>query len=161
MLHPPVDKFDALDFFLSCPCGFFEGCTRLAKEGDALADFVELALAEDPVDPREGDLERQGHVVGEYEGCVADYLESLERLRVVGFKTLYSGHGPAIEDPGATLDAFEAHRRGRIRQVADILTAKPGASAEELLTEVYGSTIPVGLEGAALQSLQAIREFLS
>jgi glyoxylase-like metal-dependent hydrolase (beta-lactamase superfamily II) len=99
--------------------------------------------------------------VGEYEGCVADYLESLERLRAVGFKTLYSGHGPAIEDPGATLDAFEKHRRGRIRQVEEILAVRPGATTEELLAEIYGSTIPAGLESAALQSLQAIREFLS
>lgn len=99
--------------------------------------------------------------VGEYEGCVADYLESLARLRGMEFSALYPGHGPVIEDPGAMLDAFEAHRRGRIRQVADILAARPGAATEELLAEVYGSTIPAGLEGAALQSLQAIRKFLS
>jgi len=98
--------------------------------------------------------------VGEYEGCVADYLESLARLRGMGFSTLYPGHGPMIEDPGATLDAFEVHRRGRIRQVEDLLAVQPGATTDEVLTEVYGSTIPAGLERAALQSLQAIREFL-
>lgn len=98
--------------------------------------------------------------VGEYDGCVADYLESLERLRSVEFKTLYPGHGPAIEDPGATLNAYEAHRWDRIRQVADILAVRPGASTDELLVHVYGSTIPAGLEGAAFKSLQAIRDFL-
>ena len=99
--------------------------------------------------------------VGEYEGCVADYLESLDLLRGMGFSTLYPGHGPAIEDPVASLDAFEAHRRERIRQVEEILAVRPSATTEELLAEVYGSTIPAGLEGAALQSLKAIQEFLS
>ena len=98
--------------------------------------------------------------VGEYDGCVADYLESLDRLRAVGFKTLYPGHGPAIENPVATLDAFEAHRRERIRQVADILAVKPDATTDELLADVYGSTIPAGLQGAAFKSVQAVRDFL-
>ncbi len=98
--------------------------------------------------------------VGEYEGCVAHYLESLERLRGMGFSTLYPGHGPAIEDPGATLDAFEAHRRERIRQVRVLLTVRPEATTGELVKGVYGSTIPVGLEAAALRSVEAIREFL-
>ena len=98
--------------------------------------------------------------MGEYEGCVAHYLESLERLRGMGFSTLYPGHGPAIEDPGATLDAFEAHRRERIRQVRVLLTVRPEATTGELVKGVYGSTIPVGLEAAALRSVEAIREFL-
>ncbi len=98
--------------------------------------------------------------VGEYEGCVAHYLDSLERLRALGLRTLYPGHGPAIEAPGATLDAFEAHRRERIRQVRELLDVRPGATTDELVAEVYGSAIPAGLEGAALKSMQAIREFL-
>jgi len=98
--------------------------------------------------------------VGEYAGCVADYLESLERLRGLGFRTLYPGHGPAIEEPGATLDAFQAHRRERIRQVEQLLAARPEATTGELVAGVYGSTIPAGLETAALQSVEAIREFL-
>ena len=98
--------------------------------------------------------------VGEYEGCVADYLESLERLRGMGFSTLYPGHGPVIENPDATLDAFEAHRRERIRQVGGLLAARPEATTGALVASVYGSTIPAGLEAAALQSVEAIRKFL-
>ena len=98
--------------------------------------------------------------VGEYEGCVADYLESLERLRGMGFSTLYPGHGPGIENPGATLDVFEAHRRERIRQVEALLSVRPEATIDELVAEVYGNTIPGGLEAAAGMSVRAIRGFL-
>jgi hypothetical protein len=76
------------------------------------------------------------------------------------FNTLYPGHGPAIEDPGSTITAFRAHRRERIRQVEELLAARPEATTGELVAGVYGSTIPAGLETAALQSVEAIREFL-
>ena len=98
--------------------------------------------------------------VGEYEGCVADYLQSLDRLRGMGFRTLYPGHGPAIENPGATLDTFEAHRRVRIRQVEGLLAVHPEATTDELVAEIYGDTIARGLESAASMSVAAIREFL-
>ena len=98
--------------------------------------------------------------VGEYEGCVADYLDSLERLRALRCSVLYPAHGPSLEDPDRTLDAFEAHRRERIRQVQETLAARPEASTDELVAEVYGTTIPEGLEAAARKSVEAIRHFL-
>lgn len=98
--------------------------------------------------------------VGEYEGCVADYLDSLERLRALRCSVLYPAHGPPVEDPDRTLNAFEAHRRERVRQVQEALAARPEATTDELVAKVYGTTIPEGLEAAAERSVEALRDFL-
>ena len=98
--------------------------------------------------------------VGEYEGCVADYLDSLERLRALRCNRLYPAHGPPVEDPEGTVTAFEAHRRQRIRQVREALTVRPEATTDDLVAAVYGTTIPDGLETAAGKSVEAIRDFL-
>lgn len=94
--------------------------------------------------------------IGEYEGCVADYLDSLERLRHLDLDVIHPTHGPAIEDVEATLDAYESHRRERIEQVAGALRERPDASAGELVEAIYGSEIPEGLEEAARRSVEVI-----
>ena len=99
--------------------------------------------------------------VGEYEGCVADYLESLDALRALRCRVLYPTHGPPVEDPEQTLDAFEAHRRERIRRVREALTARRAATTSELVTEVYGSELSDDrVVRAAAKSVEAIRDFL-
>lgn len=94
--------------------------------------------------------------IGEYEGCVADYLRSLERLRSLDLAVIYPAHGPAIEEVSATLDAYERHRRERIEQVRAALQERPGAATTELVEEVYGNEIPDGLEEAAARSVEVI-----
>jgi glyoxylase-like metal-dependent hydrolase (beta-lactamase superfamily II) len=94
--------------------------------------------------------------VGEYPGCVADYLESLRRLRALDLSVIYPAHGPALEDVLGTLDLYEAHRRARIRQVEEALESHPEADVDELLTVVYGGTLPPGTGEAARMSLQAL-----
>lgn len=96
--------------------------------------------------------------VAEYPGCVADYLASLERLRSLDLDVIHPTHGPPLEDPTAALDRFEAHRRERIRQVAEALEEAPDADGRALLEAVYGTDLPSGMEGAALRSLGALVE---
>ncbi|MGD2045546.1 MAG: MBL fold metallo-hydrolase [Gemmatimonadota bacterium] len=96
--------------------------------------------------------------VGEYSGCVADYLESLERLRELNADVIYPAHGPAIEDPDAAIDRYEEHRHDRIRQVAEAMRERPDVQEEELLGIVYGSTVPEALKEAALLSVRALME---
>ena len=98
--------------------------------------------------------------VGEYLGCVADYLASLARLREYAPEILYPAHGPPIEDVQGALDAYEAHRLDRIRQVEKIVSATPGITPEEVLERAYGDTIPAELEAAALKSVQVILHHL-
>ena len=94
--------------------------------------------------------------IGEYPGSVADYLDSLERLRALDLDVIHPTHGPAIDDVEATLDAYERHRRERLAQVEAALEARPGASTPELVAEVYGDEIPEGLERAAARSVEVM-----
>lgn len=98
--------------------------------------------------------------VGEYEGCVADYLASLERLKGVAASVVYPAHGPPVRDPAHAWARYEAHRRERIARVREVLRTRPGGSPEELMEPVYGSTVPSGLEKAALESLRATLEYV-
>ncbi len=99
--------------------------------------------------------------VGEYVGCVADYLDSLNRLRALECDILYPAHGPPIEDPSGTLYAYEAHRRSRIRQVGEVFAAQPEATAAELVKVIYGPALPDDLHGAAAMSIEATLDFLA
>ncbi len=98
--------------------------------------------------------------VAEYPGCVADYLESLAGLRDLGLEVIYPAHGPPLTDPGRALDRFEGHRVARIRQVAKARQRDPAVTAEALVSEVYGETLPTGMAPAATRSLAALLEFL-
>jgi len=97
--------------------------------------------------------------VGEYPGCVADYLASLDRLRGLGAGVAYPSHGPPVLEVGACLDRYESHRRARIAQVAEALALRPDSTAGELAVEIYPD-VPGGLGGAALASLEVILHHL-
>lgn len=98
--------------------------------------------------------------VGEYPGCVADYLASLERVRALALDVVYPGHGPDIDDPGAAVERFAAHRQARIEQVRAVRREQPDADLDELFRAVYGDRVPAGLQGAARASLAALVEYV-
>jgi glyoxylase-like metal-dependent hydrolase (beta-lactamase superfamily II) len=75
-------------------------------------------------------------VVGAPEGDMRAYLTSLRRLRARGFATLYPGHGPVIDDPGATLARLVDHRLDREATIRRAVGA--GArTVDEVLDEAY------------------------
>lgn len=98
--------------------------------------------------------------VGEYPGCVADYLASIERLRSMDLAVIHPGHGPSIDDPISALDRFERHRRRRIERVRDLRRAQPSLRGRALFEQVYGDLVPAGLDGAARASLAALEEYV-
>lgn len=98
--------------------------------------------------------------VAEYPGCVADYLQSLARVRTLELDVVYPGHGPDLDDPAAALDRHEAHRRARIDRVRAVLAEEPSLGDDALYRAVYGDTVPSGLEHAARASLAALREYV-
>jgi glyoxylase-like metal-dependent hydrolase (beta-lactamase superfamily II) len=98
--------------------------------------------------------------VAEYAGCVADYLASLQRLRTLPLDVLHPAHGPSLHDPSEAFARFAAHRRGRIEAVQAVLTRRPDADEDALFAEIYGESVPPGLEAAARQSLRALREYV-
>ena len=98
--------------------------------------------------------------VAGYPGCVADYLESLARVRRLGVTVIYPAHGEPITDVGAALDRYEAHRRHRIFQVREALERAPEATVDELVRRVYPDAMPSAVERAARMSMVALLEYV-
>jgi glyoxylase-like metal-dependent hydrolase (beta-lactamase superfamily II) len=98
--------------------------------------------------------------VGEYAGCVADYLDSLDRVRALDLEVIYPAHGPPLEDPADAVTRYESHRRDRIRQVATALQEHPGAEEEELVDVVHEGGVPDAMREAALFSVRALMEYV-
>jgi glyoxylase-like metal-dependent hydrolase (beta-lactamase superfamily II) len=70
------------------------------------------------------------HVVG---NPIRTYLETLRRLEAAfGDRAALPGHGPRIDDLSARCRELAAHHRARTEQVAAVLAAHPGATAEEI-----------------------------
>ena len=90
VVHTPGHTQDHLAFFLDGPRALFTG--------DAV-----LGRGTSVVDPPEGDM--------------AQYLESLGRMRDLDPLTIYPGHGPVVFDAADRLEAYLAHRREREEQV--------------------------------------------
>jgi len=98
--------------------------------------------------------------VGEYSGCVADYLSSLERIRALELDVIYPAHGPPLDDPLDAIDRYAGHRRERIQQVEEALRDRPETGEGELLEIVYSGGVPVAMREAALLSIRALMEHL-
>jgi glyoxylase-like metal-dependent hydrolase (beta-lactamase superfamily II) len=101
---------------------FFDAGSGSLFTGDAV-----LGRGTSVIDPPEGDL--------------AAHLRSLRRMRELGPRTIYPGHGPVVLRALAKLDEYLDHRTMREEQ---ILTALGDASRtpEELVTEIYADYPP-------------------
>jgi glyoxylase-like metal-dependent hydrolase (beta-lactamase superfamily II) len=84
-------------------------------------------------------LGRGTTVIGE-DGSLADYLDSLRRLRAIADETelekLLPGHGPVLSDPAGTLDFYLAHRAERLAEVRAAVAAGDRTPAE-IVARVY------------------------
>ena len=98
--------------------------------------------------------------VAEYPGCVADYFDSIDRLRELDVSVAYPAHGPPLEDVTKALDRFARHRRIRVRQVEHALIGHEKATPEELLEIVYGGSLLPGMDEPARRSLAALMEYV-
>jgi glyoxylase-like metal-dependent hydrolase (beta-lactamase superfamily II) len=93
--------------------------------------------------------------IGEYLGCVEDYLESLEKVKAQRPSVVYPGHGPPITRPSSFVNRFRRHRLERLEEVQSVRLRRPEASAEELAVIIYGGEIPEKLAKAATASVEA------
>ena len=93
--------------------------------------------------------------IGEYLGCIQDYLDSLEKIRAVGAEVIYPGHGPPIISPDRTLDRFRRHRLERLEEVRRAREENLDGSPEDLAGAIYGGEIPEKLKKAARSSVEA------
>jgi glyoxylase-like metal-dependent hydrolase (beta-lactamase superfamily II) len=81
-------------------------------------------------------------IVGDERGALGRYMRSLQRLRDLGPRTLYPGHGPIVEDAVAKLDEYIGHRRQREQQVLDGLRRRGAASIDDLVSSIYPDVQP-------------------
>lgn len=86
-------------------------------------------------------------------GSLADYLESLERVRDLGPSVLLPGHGPAIEDPLEALSRYLNHRLDRERRLIEAIEA--GERSRSRLLATVWDDVPEELRPAAALAMQA------
>lgn len=93
--------------------------------------------------------------VGEYLGCVEDYLASLEKVEASGASVLYPTHGPPIRSPARAVEKYRRHRLGRLEEVRRLRAERPGAEPIEIAEAIYGGEIPDKLLKAAKEGVEA------
>ncbi|HEX7107457.1 MAG TPA: MBL fold metallo-hydrolase [Acidothermaceae bacterium] len=101
-------------------------------------------------------------VVAHPDGKLADYFETLGKLRAVikehGVRVVLPGHGPSREDPAALVEQYAAHREERLDQVRRAVAAG-AATADQIVDVVYGD-VDEAVKFAARWSVLAQLEYL-
>lgn len=87
-------------------------------------------------------------------GDMADYLQSLTRLKSYPLSSLLPGHGDVIHEPLQEIEGLIAHRLRREQKVIDVLRAECSGSIDELTPLVY-SDVDASLHWLAQISLWA------
>jgi glyoxylase-like metal-dependent hydrolase (beta-lactamase superfamily II) len=105
-------------------------------------------------------LGRGTTVIDNEDGSLADYLESLQRLRGLGRRTVLPGHGPDLPDLEAVASGYLAHRQQRLEQVrAALRELGDDATTRQVVEHVYVD-VDEKLWDAAEWSVQAQLEYL-
>lgn len=107
-------------------------------------------------------LGRGTTVVAHPDGRLADYLDSLRRLRDLAETDVYAllpGHGPVVENPLAVLDFYLTHRHERLEQVRAAIDAGD-TTAAAVVRRVYADVDPA-LWPAAELSVRAQLDYLA
>ena len=132
--------------------------TVMATPGHT-ADSVSFLL-DDAVLTADTVLGRGTTVIDSEDGSLRDYLESLQRLRGLGHRTVLPGHGPDLDDLQAVSDMYLTHREERLGQVREALrTLGDDAGARQIVEHVY-TDVDEKLWDAAEWSVQAQLDYL-
>jgi len=108
--------------------------------------------------------------VGEYSGCLRDYLSSLDRVDRLAPRRILPAHGPTLEDPRDAVARFRSHRFARLhqlrREMADswwrpvLEDQGPEALTDQLIGRIYGSGLDGKARTGAWWSIRAALEYL-
>jgi glyoxylase-like metal-dependent hydrolase (beta-lactamase superfamily II) len=110
--------------------------TVLATPGHT-ADSLSFVL-DDAVLTADTVLGRGTTVIDNEDGSLADYLESLQRLRGLGERTVLPGHGPDLANLEAVAEGYLAHREQRLDQIRSALHALgDDATTRQVVEHVY------------------------
>ncbi|MEO6956869.1 MAG: MBL fold metallo-hydrolase [Antricoccus sp.] len=100
-------------------------------------------------------LGRGTTVVAHPDGVLAEYLDSLERLKGYGDATVLPGHGPELPSAVDAATHYLAHRAQRLQQVREALESLgPKATPRQVVETVYAD-VDQAVWGAAELSVRA------
>lgn len=117
-------------------------------------------LLDDAVLTADSVLGRGTTVIDKEDGTLADYLESLRRLRGLGPRTVLPGHGPDLGNLEAVASGYLRHRQERLEQVrAALRDIGEDATARQIVEHVYVD-VDEKLWDAAEWSVQAQLDYL-
>lgn len=181
--HRHPDHADAIDKLVertgatvrSAGSGFLRGLGGELTDGEVIdaaglkikvmatpghtADSLSFLL-EDAVLTADTVLGRGTTVIDKEDGSLADYLESLRRLRGLGPRTVLPGHGPDLADLEAVAAGYLIHRQERLEQVRAALRDLGGdATGRQVVEHVYVD-VDEKLWDAAEWSVQAQIDYL-
>jgi glyoxylase-like metal-dependent hydrolase (beta-lactamase superfamily II) len=159
----------------SAGSGFLRGLSRELLDGEVIdaaglritvmatpghtADSLSFVL-DDAVLTADTVLGRGTTVIDNEDGSLADYLESLRRLRGLGRRTVLPGHGPDLPDLEAVASGYLAHRQERLEQVrAALRDLGEDAGVRQVVEHVYVD-VDEKLWDAAEWSVRAQLEYL-
>jgi glyoxylase-like metal-dependent hydrolase (beta-lactamase superfamily II) len=89
------------------------------------------------------------------EGDMADYMDSLRRVRDLSPSTIYPGHGARIDDAAAVIDEYISHRVAREAQVLDAARHRGEAFVPMDLVPMLYEGYPVAVYPLAAWTVQA------
>ena len=81
-------------------------------------------------------------VISPPDGNMAQYLDSLAKVRAIRLKAIAPGHGRLIEDPKAAIDAYVEHRLAREQQILDLVTESGTTKIDDLVEVIYADINP-------------------
>lgn len=76
-------------------------------------------------------------VINPPDGDMADYFNSLEKLRDLSFDWIAPGHGFLMENPNEVIDRLLAHRKKREGKVLKALDVSGGGTLSDLVVHAY------------------------
>lgn len=123
------------------------------------ADSVSFVL-DDAVLTADTVLGRGTTVIDAEDGSLADYLDSLRRLRELGPRRVLPGHGPELENLAAVAEAYLAHREQRLEQIrAALRRLGEDCTPRQVVEHVYAD-VDEKLWDAAESSVRAQLDYL-
>jgi glyoxylase-like metal-dependent hydrolase (beta-lactamase superfamily II) len=139
------------------------GCElRVVTTPGHTSDSVCLVLPQDGAVLTGDTVLGRGTTVIAADGSLADYLDSLRRLRALadnaGLRVLLPGHGPLLDRPADTLDFYLAHRAERLAEITEALAAGDRTPAQ-IVARVYAE-VPRAVWPFAELSVRAQLDYL-
>ncbi|MCV7103008.1 MBL fold metallo-hydrolase [Mycobacterium palustre] len=123
------------------------------------ADSLSFVL-DDAVLTADTVLGRGTTVIDKEDGSLADYLESLRRLRGLGRRTVLPGHGPELADLESVATGYLTHRHERLEQVRAALSDLGDEATLRDVVEYVYTDVDEKLWDVAEWSVQAQLDYL-